>query len=72
MQCKQQQPTTIKQYKQNNNNQFAQRLIFDPITLAILPHPMTVLLQPCVLVSFAFFQLAFTFSHVSIGGGVAK
>ena len=30
-------------YEQNNTNQFTQRLIFDPITLAV-PHPMTVLL----------------------------
>ena len=40
--------TTIKQYKHNHNNQF------DPIVLA-LPHPITGLLQSCVLVSFAFF-----------------
>ena len=41
--------TTIKQYEKNHNNQF------DPIILA-LPHPITVLLCACVLVSFAFFD----------------
>ena len=58
--------TIIKQYKYNNNDQL------DPKIILALPHPITVLLQPCVLVSFAFFRFAFTFLHVSISGGVAK
>ena len=33
---------------------------------------MTVQLCPCVIVSLAFFQLAFTHSHVTVGGGVEK
>ena len=49
--------TTIKQYEHNNNDQL------DPKIILALPHPITVLLQPCVLVSFAFFDLPLPF-HV--------
>ena len=37
-----------------------------------IPHPTTILLEPVVLVSFAFFQVACTFSHVSTCGVVVK
>ena len=46
--------TTIKHYEHNHNIQF------DPIILA-LPHPIIVLLWPCVLVSFDFLICLYLF-----------